>query len=522
MCLFLGSSRRTECIPEPCRTGGGGHSSRLLHPRTSGYQSTSHSHSHHHPTHPHHQRGWILHPLDECNTGNDATPSANLPPKVNGRDSQPQASPPGKAKWDTMSSNSSSAPSDSAPSPPPSRPESQIDKDIYDIPPVRQAVGAPPVPERPSHTLPNDEDSPYKLVPGAKDPMSTKFERQISKQGNRGSFSNSDDMTTGVYDIVPPPGDRSSVLAEEADGPQANYDVVPPPRPPPLTATTEDLYQVPPKRALDSTSEGMYDVPPSPPPIPDETYDIVPRPTERTPLQSVPSRLKASDSISKSTDDLARSFEEISQHNAHQSVTNGDLEHSTYDPIPALDLNASIGSNSSFSVFADHGASSTGMDVPPRPAKPSSLGPCPSTPPPSVEDSYMPQPSHNMPHQDLMRKLSNIDTGGSPHRNGQPPSIGSHHMWLEQPIQPPSYANTKRNIVSSTSVRPNSYNPQGYWPMHNRGNTVGGRVQSGMGFHNGQSGMVNGHPQGYMAMQGKLVTVRNGLVFMFFCLSAYQ
>ena len=452
--------------------------------------------------------------MAECETG----PSSNgLPPKLNAKATLSQhALQAGQPKSsDTMSSSSSSAPSDSAPSPPDSRPTSQIDGgimvDIYDFPPVRITEDAPPVPVRPSGTT---EESVYKVVPASKDPTSFKFDRQISSaSSNRGSFSNSDELVTGqTYDTVPSFNDRRSSGFESVEGnvPQSNYEV-PPPRPPP--PVTEDIYQVPPSRlSLEAETDTLYDIPPTSPQI-DSTYDLLPSPMQKTPMQKIPSHLKNTEQISKSTDNLAKSFEEISQQNANQSFTNGDLEHSTYDPVPAMDLNASIGSNSSFgSVFKDLGPSSTAMEAPPRPAKPLTM--CPSTPPSSVDETYvapMP-PNHRFSPNEMRRRLTSIETKN-------PPSMGNHqHMWMDQVIQPPvKYVNTKRAGTANAMARPNSsFNPKGYIPMRSNTVSAGSRATfPAMGFQNGQSGTMNGQPPpgSYMAMQGKVDTSSNSSDF---------
>ncbi|XP_041453572.1 GRB2-associated-binding protein 1-like isoform X1 [Lytechinus variegatus] len=450
--------------------------------------------------------------IAECETGINPLASSNgLPPKLNAKESLPQHVPQArqpKTYNDTMSSTSSSAPSDSAPSPPNSRPTSQVEgavtDDIYDVPPVRQSDDAPPVPLRPAATL---EESIYKVVPPSKDPTSYRCESQLSSaSSNRGSFSNSDDLGSGqTYDLVPSFNDRRSSGFEsvESNGPQSNYET-PPPRPPP--PVTEDIYQVPPSRpSLDAETDCLYDVPPMSPQI-DNTYDMLPSPMQKTPLQNIPSHLKSPSQISTSTDNLARSFEEISQQNANQSLLNGDLEHSTYDPVPAMDLNASIGSNCSYgSVFKDLGPSTSAMEAPPRPAKPQSM--CPSTPPPSIDEKYVApaQPNHRFSPSEMRRRLTSIETKS-------PPSMANHHQhkWMDQVVPPPGYINTKRSGTANPGMaRPNSsFNPRGYIPM--RSNTVSCGSRSTFpanGFQNGQQPP----PGSYMAMQGSSESPKSGL-----------
>ncbi|XP_072171223.1 uncharacterized protein [Diadema setosum] len=455
--------------------------------------------------------------LDECNTGDNPSSNHQLPPKVNGQVSAALQAQQHQKKWDTLSSTSSSAPSDTAPSPPESRPVSQVEggMDIYDVP-LTQTSDAPPVPQRP-----RTEESIYKVVPGTKDPMSYKFDRQISSAGSRGSFSNSDDTGgNSSYDFVRGSSERNSGMmfeSTESDVMESNYDA-PPPRPPP-PPTTDEIYQVPPVRgSVDPQQENTYDIPPMSPPI-ESTYDVLPSPLQKTPKQPIPSHLRPSEPLSKSTDDLARSFEEISQNNAHQSFANGDLEHSTYDPVPAMDLNASIGSNSSFSMFRDMGPASDAMEAPPRPAKPSYM--CTPTPPPSVDETYSipTQSNHHISPQEVRRRLGSMElnSGSTPPQKNSPlpPTMGGQHKWLEQHI-PVGYINTKRSS-SSIAARPNSHMPPGRGYLAMRSNTLaGGRVASGvpLGFQNGQSASPVGQqqqPGSYMAMQGSSESPKMGL-----------
>ena len=311
----------------------------------------------------------------------------------------------------SFGSSGSSLPSESAPPPPPKtltnrRTSLEGPNDIYDTPPVHQSH---------RHSFTNDSGAIYDCPPGLKR--------------------------------------RPSQPVEEIDETEALYKQVP--AAPRRSVTSSLDYPLSPMKngfePQDTGSGDIYDVPPVMRELPKQVYD--------TP----PGLVVKHEELSQSTDNLAKTFQNISFRNSMgtNSITSESFDLYDIPGSQSSSLNDSGQFTSSMSS-RDRGPVSPPMDAaPPRPPKPSHMQNLdPTTPPPSFDDTYnIPlnlQPQSHVSAADLTKRLSQ-EVQGQTSDNYETPPMWSHtgHMFMEsQTTNKPRYINTKRTESTNSSGMP--------------------------------------------------------------------
>ena len=339
-------------------------------------------------------------------TGDSAT-KRSLPDNNNERDSGVADEQLHRRSYE---SSDSSGPGDSlVPAAPPKTPlskteESIEDCDIYDIPPAY-----------PRHSFSSDSGAIYDCPP--------------ARRGSQ-PIDTFNDMD--IYKTVPPPRPTKTSISS-LDFPVAplkngalSFDT--------QEATDSDIYDVPPVLREPPASQQVYDTPPV--------------------------NFHKGEVLSQSTDNLAKTFQNISFRNsigAH-SITSesGDL----YD-IPGSPVNVNDTGNFIMPSTQDFGPTSPPLDMaPPRPPKPAHMQ-GPVTPPPSFDDTYDIPPnlqSASMNAVDLTNRLSQEIQGQK--CEDSPPTWSNTHSWQDNK-KPSSirYINTKRDPNPSSGNNGMPANP---------------------------------------------------------------
>ncbi|PIK50393.1 putative GRB2-associated-binding protein 1 isoform X2 [Apostichopus japonicus] len=324
------------------------------------------------------------------------------------------------------------------------RPTVAPGNEVYDVPPVKPSLL--------QSIYENHRTS------AVKDPLSSRFEQEMSQVQDEMRKDSGDEL-------------ESRTLPARTLVPQSNYDFVPPPRRPSMEPEMESVYDVPPVKqqlvkpmvpertypasciydipsAL-TNDESIYDIPPGPMPV-------EPPPGLDDAFVSKP--LPASDS----TDELAKSLEQISMRNAEKNFAEEQTQDSIYDVPPVLRK------ENPFSPSRP--PVSSPQNAPPRPPKPPNLeGPPldrgPLNPPidfadEGFDDTYVGSPGVN--------DTSGLSNGHS--AAGHQPAPQGHH-WLNHTVPTPrKYLNVRDSSSSKPSSVPTSHphpmpSPTGYLLM---------------------------------------------------------